>query len=113
MFENAAGLGRDELIADEEPLWGVDVSVTYQPINPGERYSSTTAWWQHDDLGNQVAPGTYTLVGLDGPYPWAWEGATVDYSDAYVTVTIVPEPGTLCMLAGIAAAGLVRRRRTT
>ena len=115
LFENAAELSRDDLLSTEQPIWTVDLSMTTGPLPPG--YADTTGlhWPQHDDLGNPVGPGKYTFVGLDGPYPWAWEGATVDYSNAVANITIVPEPGMLCLLLGAAAAGILRkakRRRT-
>jgi len=116
VFENAAGLSRDDLLGEEQPISTMPLYVHcwYHPLSPGKTSTSTCYLPLHDNLDNLIGPGEYTLLAVDGPHPEVWWGATVGYANAYPNITIVPEPGTICLLAGIAAAGLLgkgRRRR--
>jgi len=111
VFENAAGLGRDDLLAEEQPILTQPAYVYHDSaFFPGQTFTQPIFDSSlHDNLGNLVGLGEYTLLAVDGPDTWVWGGATVDYSNAYANITIAPEPGTICLLAGMAAVGLFRR----
>jgi hypothetical protein len=111
-FENAAGLSRDELLGEKQPIWTKPVYVyNIVPFHPGDTFMGF--WWGslYDALNDPIGPGQYTLLAVDGPYPGVWRGATVDYSNASANITIVPEPGTACLLAGLAVAAILRKGR--
>jgi hypothetical protein len=82
------------------------------PLNvtlaPGEIQTGTLTWDQTDFSDNAVPAGQHTLVAFDWPYLW---DNMADYSGAVADITIVPEPTTLCLLAGIGGAGLLTKRR--
>jgi len=111
VFENAAGLGRDDLLAEEQPILTKPAYVYYEHwFYPGQTFTQPIFDSPlHDSLGNLVGHGEYTLLAVDGPDTWVWGDATADYSNAYAHITIAPEPGTICLLAGMTAAGLLRR----
>jgi hypothetical protein len=112
-FENAAGLSRDELLEERQPIWTDRVYIyDLGTFHPGQSFTDVWYWYLRDALNDPIGPGQYTLLPVDGPdAQYAWDGATVDYSNAIANITIVPEPGTACLLAGLAVAGIVRKNR--
>jgi len=113
LFENAAGLSRDELLAEEQPISNGSVSLFQSafdpPLLPGETLTLMGGGPLRDDQGELFGPGQYTLFVTDGPHAFLWGDVTVDYSNAVADITIVPEPGTLCLLSVAAAVGLLRK----
>jgi hypothetical protein len=109
VFDNPAGLSRDELLAG--PIiteWSGKLELEGDSLLPDELQVGTLNWAQVDRSDDLVGPGLYTLVADDWPYFW---DTMADYSTAVTNITIVPEPATLSLLAGVGGTGFLLRWR--
>jgi hypothetical protein len=104
VFENAGGLQRSELLAGSDALGRLGIPGS-GVVRPGETCQLTTTWLQQLN-GYQVAEGQYAFV----PVPDSL-GPPCDCTGAFAQITIVPEPGTLCLFATAGAACLLRGAR--
>lgn len=71
---------------------------------------SFTATGVGDTAGSGL-PGASLIIGYSGASPLSPSAVTVTNGDPFFTFTVVPEPGTVALLAGGALAGLLLRRR--
>ena len=106
VFENAANLGRGDLLANQEPLddWDLIVQPFGQVIcvPAGEALGGSRYWCSTSSLGL----GEYELVAVTWPYS---DGTVIDYTNASAHITVVPEPGTLALVIVGALSAVIRR----
>jgi len=111
LFENPSWTGRDDLLGQAEPLRSHPTHFCFFGLYPSETYSYSWPEFLFGGDDEPLDPGQYTFVAHEGPDSWAWEDVAVDYSNAVANITIVPEPGTLCLVLGAAVTVLRARTR--
>jgi len=107
-FENAANLGRLDLLENEDPLrtWGMFMDpFAGTLVRAGETREHHSAWHYSTGEGG-LHVGEYELVVDIGAY----DGTVIDYTNAATHITVVPEPGTLALVFVGAGTLLIRRK---
>ncbi|NOZ72790.1 MAG: PEP-CTERM sorting domain-containing protein, partial [Chloroflexi bacterium] len=116
-YENAAGHDAMFLLYNKQAVWGTYFPVPAQwpytypwlLLGAGESWERTLSWNLTDNVhGRPIEPGQYELV-FAAPIPQECERSDINWSEMSKRITVVPEPGTLSLLAGLAAAGLLRK----
>jgi len=84
---------------------------TWMVMAPGAQWQYTVTWdLTNYVLGQPVEAGQYELV-FAPTLPQEYESIDINWSGMSKWITVVPEPGTLSLLAGLAAVGLLRKGR--
>ena len=86
------------------------MNPTFFTLLPNESKEYAWVWDMRDDWewygGVLVEPGVYDIIGGFDAMAEEW----YEYSKVSVSITIVPEPGSVLLFAGVLSAVVLRRK---